>query len=140
MVADLEEYGVRPQTNAFDRGATVEECSVAALDVFTDQAMGGNDLDTTVVLAEILRGPGGFPMPVVIDHQDVAAQLHLAGKDLIGRHHKILIETLDVREDLPPELPCAPGSVATQVGKVRLRSGGNDNHVRREFSKQCRCC
>ena len=37
MIADLEKHGVRTETDAFDRGPTVKECSVAALDVFTDQ-------------------------------------------------------------------------------------------------------
>ncbi len=136
MVADFEEYGVRTQTDAFDRGATVEECPVAALDVFTDQGMRGDDLDTTVAVAKILRCPGGLPMAVVIDHEHVAAGFDIAGKDLIGRHDKKLFETWDGREHLSPERARVLRAIARPVRQVRPRSCCNDDHVRCQLSKQ----
>jgi hypothetical protein len=92
--------------------------------------MRGDYLNAAAVVAEIFRRSGRLPVAVVIDHEHIAAGFHVARKDLIGRHDKILIEARDGRQYLSPELARVSRAVALLIWKIRLRSRCNNNHVR----------
>jgi hypothetical protein len=46
----------------------MKERPVAALDVFADRAMGGDYMDTTAAVREVLRRPGGLSVALTSKH------------------------------------------------------------------------